>query len=67
MSLEERSSLLDFYDDFANNKTKTVVIISDALRYEIGKEIQEVLQYEKKFTTKMNTLFSVLPSVTEFG
>ncbi len=67
LSLEERSSLLDFYDDFANNKTKTVVIISDALRYEIGKEIQEVLQYEKKFTTKMNTLFSVLPSVTEFG
>lgn len=65
--LETRPSILDFYDRYGKNKTKTVVIISDALRYEAAKEIQESLQNEKKYSTKMDTIFSVLPSVTEFG
>ncbi len=63
----ERPSILDFYDKFAKNKTKTVIIISDALRYEAAKEIQEILQLEKKYSTKMSSIFTVLPSVTEFG
>lgn len=66
-SLDERPSVLDFYDNYAKSKTKTVVIISDALRYEIAKEIQQSVENEKKFSTKMTTIFSVLPSVTEFG
>lgn len=67
LSLSERPSMRDFYDKYAKSKTKTVIIISDALRYEIAKEIQELLQKEKKYSTKMETIFSVLPSVTEFG
>jgi len=67
LSLDERPSVLDFYDNYAKSKTKTVVIISDALRYEIAKEIQQSVENEKKFSTKMTTIFSVLPSVTEFG
>lgn len=67
LSLEERPSVLDFYDNYAKSKTKTVVIISDALRYEVAKEIQQSVENEKKFSTKMTTIFSVLPSVTEFG
>lgn len=67
LSLEERPSMLDFYSKFAVNKTKTVVIVSDALRYEVAKEIQEALQHEKKFSMQMATIFSMLPSVTEFG
>ncbi|MCM6931599.1 BREX-1 system phosphatase PglZ type A [Enterococcus italicus] len=63
----ERPSMLDFYDKFAKNKIKTVVIISDGLRYEVAKEMQEILQSEKKYSTKMNSIFTVLPSVTEFG
>lgn len=65
--LDERPSLLDFYDSHARKKMKTVVIISDALRYEAAKELQMVLQKEKKYSTKMETSFTVLPSVTEFG
>lgn len=67
LTLNERPSMLDFYDKFAKNKVKTVVIISDALRYEAAKELQESLQQEKKYSTTMKTIFSVLPSVTEFG
>lgn len=67
LSLDARPSMLDFYDQYAQSKTKTVVIISDALRYEAAKEIQAVFQTEKKYSTKMETIFSVLPSVTEFG
>lgn len=67
LNIQERTSMLDFYDKFAKEKTKTVVIISDALRYEVGKEIQKELEQEKKYATKMETFFSVLPSVTEFG
>lgn len=65
--LNERKSMLDFYDRYAKSKMKTVVIISDGLRYEVAKELQEVFQNEKKYATKMETIFSVLPSVTEFG
>lgn len=67
LHLDARPSMLDFYDNYGKNKAKTVVIISDALRYEVAKEIQTVLQKEKKYNTKMATIFSVLPSVTEFG
>lgn len=67
LDLSVGDSILDFYQEYSKSKIKTVVIISDALRYEAAKEIQEVLQQEKKYTTKMNTIFSVLPSVTEFG
>lgn len=67
LSFDERPSMLGFYDQYAQSKTKTVVIISDALRYEAAKEIQAVFQREKKYSTKMETIFSVLPSVTEFG
>jgi len=65
--MSERPSMLDFYDKYASNKVKTVVIISDALRYEAAKEIQAIFQKEKKYATKMDTIFTVLPSVTEFG
>lgn len=65
--INARTSMLDFYDKFATSRTKTVVIISDALRYEAAKEVQEILEKDKKYSTKMDTIFSVLPSVTEFG
>ena len=65
--INERTSILDFYDHFIRNKQKTVVIISDDLRDEVAKELQAEFQDEKKLQTEMKSLFSVLPSVTEFG
>lgn len=67
LNIEMKPSMLNFYDTYVHENMKTVVIISDALRYEAVKEIQVVIQNEKKYSTKMNTVLAVLPSVTEFG
>lgn len=67
LTLTTRPSMIDFYERYGKNKIKTVMIISDALRYEVAKELQNILQDEKKYNTQMETIFSPLPSVTEFG
>ncbi|MEG0284800.1 MAG: BREX-1 system phosphatase PglZ type A [Vagococcus sp.] len=64
---DNQETLLDFYNNYACHKMKTVVIISDAFRYEAAKEIQKEIQNEKKYSTKMESILTVLPSVTEFG
>ncbi|MCC8014548.1 MAG: BREX-1 system phosphatase PglZ type A [Eubacterium sp.] len=59
---------VDFYArnvEFA--KDQTVVIISDALRYEVGLELFERLQEDEKCTAEISAAAGVLPSVTEYG
>lgn len=42
---------LDFYSRFVrNNKERTVVIISDALRYEVGRTLFEKIQADEKYS-----------------
>lgn len=53
----------NIYD--ANNQV--VVIISDALRYEVGVSLLEKLQTDEKCTVAMKTMASTLPSITEYG
>lgn len=58
----------DFYKKYvANNKERTVVIISDALRYEVGRELFERLVNDVKCTAKIEEMMSVLPSYTKLG
>ena len=58
----------DFFDHVIRNlKEKTVVIISDALRYEVGREIFSLMESDPKCTAKMNVQLSVLPSYTPLG
>lgn len=62
------SNQLDFFSrnvQFA--KEQTVVIISDALRYEVGMTLLERLQADEKCNAVMKPMLSVLPSVTEYG
>jgi len=47
--------------------TKCVVIISDAMRYEIGEDLHKQIQKEDKFHAKIDALLSSLPSYTQLG
>lgn len=59
---------LDFFDQYIRGRReRTVVIISDALRYEVGKKLLERLQADEKCEAKMSAMTSVLPSVTSYG
>lgn len=59
---------LDFYNEYIRaRKERTVVIISDALRYEVGQEILERLQADEKCEARMSAMTSVLPSITGYG
>ena len=59
---------LDFYDEYLRGRReRTVVIISDALRFEVGQELLERLQADEKCDAKMKTMTSMLPSITSYG
>ncbi|MAT43662.1 MAG: TIGR02687 family protein [Anaerolineaceae bacterium] len=52
---------------FADNKTHVVVIISDALRYEVGKELRDRLLALNRFEARLSVMLSMLPSYTQLG
>lgn len=56
-----------FSRHIANAKERTVVIISDALRYEVGQELLQRMQDDPKCTARMDVQLSVLPSYTRLG
>ena len=59
---------LDFYSRYLRNaKERTVVIISDAMRYEVGRTLFEKIQADEKCTATISAMQSVLPSYTRFG
>ena len=58
----------DFYArNIKNARERTVVIISDAMRYEVGKELFQRMQDDPKCTAKLEVQLSVLPSYTRLG
>jgi uncharacterized protein (TIGR02687 family) len=58
----------NFYTHFVNSMTeRTAVIISDAMRYEVGRELFEKMQDNPRCTVKMDVQLSVLPSYTQLG
>ena len=58
----------DFFRRYvANAKERTVVIISDALRYEVGQDLFCRMQDDPKCTAKLDVQLSVLPSYTRLG
>lgn len=59
---------LDFYARYIRDKKeRIVVIISDALRFEVGQSIYERLLTDERCEVKLNAMQSVLPSITSFG
>ena len=58
----------DFYArNLKNVKERTVVIISDAMRYEVSKELFRRIQDDPKCTAKLEVQLGVLPSYTRLG
>lgn len=55
----------DFYADAMETSTKKVVIVSDALRYEVAKELMQELSKEKHMAT-ISAMKAMLPTETKF-
>jgi uncharacterized protein (TIGR02687 family) len=60
-----------FYDvwvkPYVEQKTRLVVIISDALRFEIAHELGELVEGLKGFETTLDAMMTLLPSYTQLG
>lgn len=57
----------NFYSRVRYARDRVVVIISDAMRYEVGVSLFERLQADEKCTASISVMQSVLPSVTRVG
>ena len=58
----------NFYNNFVNQaKERIVVIISDAMRYEVGRELFLRLKDDPRCTAKLSAMMSTLPSYTRLG
>ena len=61
----------DFYVNYVkpheDKDERVFVIISDGLRYEAAKELEEELNTERRGSTKITPMFGVLPSYTGLG
>ena len=57
-----------FWKDWiATSETNVCVIISDALRYEIGKELAETIEATHRYSATITPMVSMLPSYTQLG
>ena len=52
---------------FENKNNKLFVIISDALRYEIGDELVSLIRQEDRYDAQITSAISCLPSYTQLG
>jgi len=58
----------NFYSKYIqSSKDRVVVIISDAMRYEVGQSLVVKLENDEKCTPKLESMISVLPSYTRLG
>jgi uncharacterized protein (TIGR02687 family) len=56
-----------FVQGFLKEDKKVAVIISDALRFEIGAELAQRIEREDRYTADLEPMLSVLPSFTQLG
>lgn len=61
----------DFFQDsvepFRQRDNKVVVIISDALRYEVGAELVSLIRQEDRYEATLAAAVTLLPSFTQLG
>ncbi|MCM1141988.1 MAG: PglZ domain-containing protein, partial [Muribaculum sp.] len=55
----------DFYNEFVNNGQRKVIVISDALRYEVAVQLMNELA-KKKHIASLKPMIASLPTETEF-
>jgi uncharacterized protein (TIGR02687 family) len=52
---------------FLRKDTKVCVIISDAMRYEVGDELLSMIRQEDRYSAELEPALSMLPSYTQLG
>ena len=61
----------NFFDEFvaagSGDVKRTLVVVSDALRYEVAAELAQRIERATSGSVKVKSMQSVFPSVTEFG
>jgi uncharacterized protein (TIGR02687 family) len=69
--ISEINKQRDFYKHYVSAKksknTRTFVIISDALRYEVAVELAEILGYTTKGKATLESMQAIFPGITKFG
>lgn len=63
----QRSFFDRWVQPFLKDNKKIVVIISDALRYEIGEELLWLIRQEDRYTARIEPATTMLPSYTQLG
>ncbi len=56
-----------FVQSFLQNKNKVAVVISDALRFEVGEELKERIVSEDRYQAELEPMIAQLPSYTQLG
>lgn len=63
----QRSFYGDYVEKLVREEKKAVVIISDALRYEVAEELGSRIRQEDRFEADIDAVLGVLPSYTQLG
>ena len=63
----QRDFFSKWVQPFLKDNKKIIVIISDALRYEIGEELIGLIRQEDRYTAKLDPALAMLPSYTQLG
>lgn len=66
-NIEQRNFFNIFIKPYIEKGNRIFVIISDALRYEIGQELLTRLLQEKRFEATIANIYTSLPSYTKLG
>ncbi len=63
----QRRFFSHWIEPFLKKERKIFVIISDALRYEIGKELLKLIRSEDRYEADLEAAMTMLPSYTQLG
>lgn len=63
----QRSFYRNYVDGLLRDGKKAVVIVSDALRYEVAEELGSRIRQEDRFDADLGAVLGVLPSYTQLG
>ena len=63
----QRNFFEQWVKPFLKKDNKVCVIISDALRYEIGDELLSLIRQEDRYSAELKPMLSMLPSYTQLG
>ncbi|PZO46776.1 MAG: BREX-1 system phosphatase PglZ type A [Phormidesmis priestleyi] len=63
----QRTFFYRWVQPFLNKGKKVCVIISDAMRYEVGEELTTLIRQEDRYDAEIEAALSMLPSYTQLG